>query len=354
MQGFQNISINDFSEYYQFNPKSDNYFYDSDNSLRDENSEFQQKDFLQFQEDNNTFSGENNGSFSNLGNMFENIIINPIQKSRNYDENILNENNSSTNIKSKLEKFNKNKELIFNIEKDLKKKEKTEEIKFLNKKRNPEKKYFHSKYDFDNMSRKMRSKFFGAIRIILNKALEEDEENKIKNEKFDKKIKKSEIPYKRSNIGFVNVNSEITQSTNIKYNQELLNKTIKNIFSENVSKKAKNFTKDELNYNKILIQKIEKDPEKVKTNKILNCGLLECLEHFRKEINEIKKPKPELKGLKELYDKIINDYEEKDKEFALNFKKNVDEYEKILMNKRPRKSRKETKKKYKNENDCNY
>jgi hypothetical protein len=213
---------------------------------------------------------DNNNSISNSLNL-EGIINNEESLNINNINNTLNQINeneydiSSTNYNSNSYKKNKNK--IFEITKDENKKK----AKLLNKKRNPEKKYIHSKDVFDNASRKIKSRLFEAINIILNKALEEDErknldDNVIKNKKLKGKTKIGEMPYKKGK-GFFKIDSDIKQSTDVKKNIELLNKTIKEIYCGNVSKKAANCSNDKLNYNKNFIQEIEHDPGKIKTKK---------------------------------------------------------------------------------------
>ena len=165
-----------------------------------------------------------------------------------------------------------------------------------------------------------------------------------------KKPKKiiSGILYKRSNGGFRKINSNISQSTDVNANKLLLNRKIKDIFSENTSSKA---GEDQLDYNKILIEKITLDKWKEKTNKILDCSFLECLNHFRKKRLDPFVFKEELKGLEDEYDRLIIQLEQKDKEYADAFKKSLDGYELFINMKKPRKKQNKNGKK---ENDNNY
>ena len=329
-----------------------------DNSLINEDDEFQSMaDNHNHREDLFTqlypFEGiDNNNSISNslnsegINNNEESLNINNIINTLNQ----INENEyniSSTNSNSNSYKKNKNK--IFEITKDENKKK----AKLLNKKRNPEKKYIHSKDVFDNASRKIKSRLFEAINIILNKALEEDErknldDNVIKNKKLKKKKKIGEMPYKKGK-GFFKIDSDIKQSTDVKKNIELLNKTIKEIYCGNVSKKAANCSNDKLNYNKNFIQEIEHDPGKIKTKKILEHSFMDCLAQFRKTITI-----PELEGLEEEYDSFIKELKEKDEDYALNVEGYIKNYEILTLRRKPRNKRKKTEKDDINQNKDNY
>lgn len=329
-----------------------------DNSLINEDDEFQSlADNHNHREDLFTqlypFEGiDNNNSISNslnsegINNIEESLNINNIINTLNQ----INENEyniSSTNYNSNSYKKNKNK--IFEITKDENKKK----AKLLNKKRNPEKKYIHSKDVFDNASRKIKSRLFEAINIILNKALEEDErknldDNVIKNKKLKGKTKIGEMHYKKGK-GFFKIDSDIKQSTDVKKNIELLNKTIKEIYCGNVSKKAANCSNDKLNYNKNFIQEIEHDPGKIKTKKILEHSFMDCLAQFRKTITI-----PELEGLEEEYDSFIKKLKEKDEDYALNVEGYIKNYEILTLRRKPRNKRKKTEKDDINQNKDNY
>lgn len=329
-----------------------------DNSLINEDDEFQSlADNHNHREDPLTqlFPLEdidNNNSISNslnsegINNNEESLNINNIINTLNQ----INENEyniSSTNSNSNSYKKNKNK--IFEITKDENKKK----AKLLNKKRNPEKKYIHSKDVFDNASRKIKSRLFEAINIILNKALEEDErknldDNVIKNKKLKGKTKIGEMPYKKGK-GFFKIDSDIKQSTDVKKNIELLNKTIKEIYCGNVSKKAANCSNDKLNYNKNFIQEIEHDPGKIKTKKILEHSFMDCLAQFRKTITI-----PELEGLEEEYDSFIKELKEKDEDYALNVEGYIKNYEILTLRRKPRNKRKKMEKDDINQNKDNY
>jgi hypothetical protein len=222
---------------------------------------------------------------------------------------------------------------IFSINKEPKIKVEENEIQnknLLGKKRYDEN---HTKNAFDNIVRKIKSKLFGAIIIILNKSLEEKkniEEKKIK-KKENQKEKKGEI----KNECFLKPEQPIILQTNVKENLELLDMKLREIFSKNVSQKVKNFSKEhQLNYNKNFIEKIKDDPRKQKTNEILDMTFFQCMEHFRGT-----KKYEALDGLEIEYENVIKDMND-DIEYKNNFIEHLRKFEILFRNKKPRKSKK--------------
>lgn len=121
--------------------------------------------------------------------------------------------------------------------------------------------------------------------------------------------------------------------SNIKFNQELLYKTIKDIFSDNIYGKITAFPKD---YNKKLIENLlnEKDciiQDYFKT--LFSLTFIQCLEHYRgtKFYNE-------LNGMRLLEED--ESIKKDDEELYEYYKYYFNNYESIINNKRSRKSRK--------------
>ena len=224
-------------------------------------------------------------------------------------------NNKSTVISTKKEKiFSINK--IKKINKKLGRKKLTD---------NKETKVLHDKYSFDNTVRKIKAKLFNAILAILNKSLEQEENN---NNTQQRKRK-----IKVRNGCFLKIEQKTIINTNIKDNLELLNTTLKKIFSRDVGKKVAKYSIHGENYNKNLIKKIEENNKKYKnTNDILNMTFFQCLEHFRKsEYYE------ELSGLELEYDNIINEMKKTEEEdYVGSFEAYLNTYEEIYKNKRPK------------------
>ena len=249
-------------------------------------------------------------------------------------------NNNIDNINTKEKTYNKieiiPKPKVFYIEK-IKKVNKNKRKNLLGRKRNSDKenlekssnKKQHTKNAFDNISRKIRGKIFGAVLIFLNKVFNEEEEIDLDDPIFPKgKQRKRKIPIQ--NVSFLQINQEIIIQNNVSENLDLLNKTLREIFSGSVSKKVKNYG---LDHNQLLIQKIKESKGKARTNKILDMTFLQCLEHFRKS-----KMYEELSGLELQYDNMIEEMNEKhEKEYMDNFVECLNNYEALYRQKRPKK-----------------
>ena len=173
----------------------------------------------------------------------------------------------------------------------------------------------HDKYKPDNIVRKIKSKLFESILIILNSSIYDKSKN-----------------YLSSNI-FLKIEQKIIKDTNVISNQNLLKTKLKNIFSNNVSDKFKNYG---LDYNKKLIIKIYKENIQTKTIAILERTLLECLEHFRGS-----KYYPELEGLENEYTNVITKFKEDGEtdDYINCFKEIINIFEEFYNNKKPRKTK---------------
>lgn len=242
-------------------------------------------------------------------------INNEIQLNILRDENTnftTNKNNKSkkNSISKNVSKFHKdmNKE---NLNKDGSKK------KLLGRKTsNSLDKGDHDKYKDDNIMKKIRITLLAEISNYINGKIEElYKNNNGEKTEIKKLLKLSEIKY--------NVNSE----------KELLNKTLKDIFTSLPI--SNRFIHYEKNSNEKLIQKLldENDVEKkIIFEKLLNLTFLDCLKHFRDE-----EKKPELEGMATI-EKVFKKFNEyKDYvNYVENFKKMVNNYEKILNKKNGR------------------
>lgn len=135
----------------------------------------------------------------------------------------------------------------------------------------------HDKYCYDNLTRKVKPKLFESIRNILNLSL-------------------SKKGYPKT---FLKIIQSLILNTNTEFNRDLLKSKLKDIFSNEVYSKVKNYDK---NHNKNLIEEIYKDNILTKTISILEKTLLECLEHFRGSKYYV-----ELEGLEEEYQAFIDE-----------------------------------------------
>ena len=116
----------------------------------------------------------------------------------------------------------------------------------------------------------------------------------------------------------------------IDFNKDFLNKSIKDIFSENITNRITYYDKD---HNKKVIDELIKEKAD-EFEKLFNITFIDCVEHFS-GINYI----PELKGLKlytELKEYIINKYSKNDESFYYNLEKFIKDYRRIIKDSNPR------------------
>ena len=133
----------------------------------------------------------------------------------------------------------------------------------------------HTKYSLDNIIRKVKPRFINSALNYINAQFK------------NKNIKLLKIICKQS--------KEINRNKNILW----LKNTMKNVFYEDISKKAKN---SNINYNRELIDKIymEKNEEKV----------IELLNHTVSDFMKLYCSKNKIKGMKQL-DEIIDELKRK-------------------------------------------
>ena len=179
----------------------------------------------------------------------------------------------------------------------------------------------HDKFAYDNVTRKVKTKLFDSILVVVNASTEEVVvENPKKNSKKQKIVK----PF------FVKIDQKIIKETKVEDNQQLFKTKLKDIFSNDVSKKYENLG---LDYNKNLIQKMYEENIQKKTIKILERTFLDCLKHFRgSQYYE------ELAGLEKEYTNVINDLKNKGEtdEYIEIFKELVGRFEEYYENKKAR------------------
>ena len=190
------------------------------------------------------------------------------------------------------------------------------------KKKGSSEKGIHNKYTSDNIIRKCKAVFINKLRNFIN--------NKIK------------IFYELDGQQFsdskklMKMNQQQIINSHVKYNQFFLNRTIKEIFSENISSRCNKYS---LEHNKNLINDLLKEKDKSRNiffKSIFSLTFLDCIKHIRED-----KIEDCLKGLQNLDEICQNlggddDYKESFKTYIVNF-------ENIINNKKSRKLRKNNK-----------
>ena len=240
-----------------------------------------------------------------------------------------NQEKKETNFNT--EKINKPK--IFYVEKMKKNKNKKKANNNLGRKRfddENKEKGLHTKFAFDNMAKKIKARTLEAIRIFLNNTISEEKKLEETEETFIQKEKKRKRKIKYEDEFILKIDQEITTTTDVTQNLELLQKTLREIFSNNLCKKNQSYG---LEYNKVLLNKIRENSKRVKTNEILDMTFLQSLEHFRKS-----KYYKELGGLEKEYDKMIDDMtlNEKEEDYIPCFIESLNKYEQLFKQKRPK------------------
>ncbi len=208
----------------------------------------------------------------------------------------------------------KNKELpIFEEKKIVKNK-----LKFGRKKKDSLETGKHNKYSGDNLFRKCKGIILNSLLVLINKIIAENYKD---DPNYDKNTKK-----------LLKINHRQIINSDVQFNKEFINKKIGDIFSDDITLRCRRYN---IKHNEILIQNLinEKDETKrILFRKIFNLTFLDCLNHFRgtkliKELNGLRK-----------YDEVCKNFEE-DEDYLYSFKYYIENYEKIMENKKWRKKK---------------
>lgn len=202
-------------------------------------------------------------------------------------------------------------------------KESTNDIKSDKEENTSSKKSAHTKFSDDNMRKKCKF-------IVLNHMM-----NYI-NQKIKEKYKY--IGHGITMKKIMTINKSQISNAKIDYNQIFMNKTLEEIFSDNISTRYTNYPQ---NKNEILIKEILNDEDEDKKRyfkKLFSLTFLDCLKHF---VNQ--KSIEELNGL-ELYEEMKKNPKElkkknidlNDKEYLVCLDYHLKEYAEILGRKRKR------------------
>ena len=176
----------------------------------------------------------------------------------------------------------------------------------------------HDKFSDDNMRKKCKNIVLKYILEFINRKIREKYFGKIGQGKFKKELKILKQEEK--------VNSTVDSD------KLFLNKSIKEIFSENISPRFSNYPPT---HNKIIIESLineEDEDKKIYFSSLFNITFLDCLKYFRGD-NIIK----ELDGFikfSSLEEKIKNEHGKSYVDLMLYYLKGFQE---IINNKKPRK-----------------
>ena len=183
----------------------------------------------------------------------------------------------------------------------------------------------HNKYSDDNSRRKIKRIIISELQDYINERIAYKYGNDIGEGMIKKRLMKlCQNQISNASIGF---------------NIDFLNKTLKDIFSEDVTGRITNYSSDR---NKEVIQELINNKDLVKRDYfegLFNLTFFDCLKYFRNDDIEPYKLQY-LEGFtkfNEIKDKF---YKKKDKNYINHISKYLNDYEKILFKKKPRKSKK--------------
>ena len=293
--------------------------------LFQENEEYLPYSFEQFdnEKEESIFEMEENKSDKN-----ESIFLKLNNQNNNMNKNTKEINLESLKIeKTTLEKtklvenlFQPNIYINLNISEPI---EPISEKKFLQKKRgrksksekNNEENGEHNKYSNDNMQRKIKHLIIKNTQDLINYNISEKDFSSPK---------------------LLTLNQEQIFNSKVEFNKAFLQKTLKDIYSENISNRYHKPS----NYNKTLIDNLinsGKEENKIFFKKLFDVKFIECLEHFRKS-----KEIDVLKGLT-LFDDLIKYKKDKnfeDKAYVKSITQLLMNYETIIGQKKERNRKK--------------
>ena len=183
----------------------------------------------------------------------------------------------------------------------------------------------HNKFSDDNVRRKTKHIVIKYVLKFINKKIIRLYDGNIGAGIFKKEL--------------LTINQKQITDATVEFNKMFLNKTLKDILSEDITTRFTNFPKD---HNKKLIEDLMNKSEYF--TKLFNLTFLQCLKHFRgSEIVE------ELKGLSGK-DKALEEFQ-KDENYANTLDYYFMNYEQITNNKRSRTSKKNTNQENKREEE---
>jgi hypothetical protein len=199
----------------------------------------------------------------------------------------------------------------------------TKERKLGRKTKNSCQKGAHDKYCYDNMTKKLKQLLMNSILNFVNTTIiKEEKETSAQKRKKNSKWKVNLTPC------LVKIDQNIIGNIKVEYNISLLNLSLKEILSKDITSKIKKFDKD---YNKKIIEEIYQKKQKEKTINILNMTLNQCINHLTNKEYYI-----ELQGLEKEYENIINKLKNSGEtdEYIELFKDLLGRFEEFYKNKR--------------------
>ena len=181
----------------------------------------------------------------------------------------------------------------------------------------------HNKFSDDILRRKCKHIILDNVFIFINQQIKKLYNNNIGDGYFKKQL--------------LTLNKEQKSKSNVKYDQEFLTKTLGEIFSDDISTRYSNYSKQ---HNKLLIKELINEDNFIKRvyfQKLFSLTFLQCLKHFRGE-----ETIQELEGMKIFKDiKYKLNKDDDDDNYIRKVEIYINTFEDIIYRKKFRKSRKE-------------
>ena len=284
-----------------------------------------------------------NDDFNLVESSFSKLECEKTELEFNFFENLLIFNQNTLNINEDINKditdnlyFIGNKRKL-EIENDFKKKKKTntllvKEINNIDDKmlefKNIEKimsmfedKIIHNEFKFDNITNRLKNNLMKSFLSFINKKIEE----------------KYELSEEMKDLKLYVLNNSLASNSNIKFNRDLINMTLKEIFSNKVSTKCKKVSQDQ---NKNAINNLLNDKDEERRNyfnKIFNLKFIDVLKYLRGETEGLEI----LEGLE--FDKVCWNKIQKKENLLRYFTLLMSCYEKLWEERKPRNREKKKK-----------
>ena len=249
-----------------------------------------------------------NSNFNNEISSLNYTLLNPQLYEETAEQNIYEEKINQNRLLIKPKENQKGNKERCEINYDPKKKEQSKQNTLGRKRKNDDSKGNHTKYTEDNIERRIKHLILKYSLKFINQKIK-----LIYNENIGDGIFKKEL---------LPIHQGIKSNNSAKFNISLLNKTLGEIFSENISNKYTSYFQ---NHNRVIIKKLldDKDEKIVYYfKKLFNITFSQCMDKFKgnnevKELegfltfNDIKNELPEEPEYIEAFQLYLTNYENK-------------------------------------------
>lgn len=175
----------------------------------------------------------------------------------------------------------------------------------------------HTKFSYDNLKRECKHLVIENVMDFINEKINIAYDGNIGDGLFKKQLMK--------------LNQEQKKNSSVEFNQIFLTKTLKEILSQNITKRIRFYKED---HNKVLINRLIEE-KKEEFESLFNLTFIDCLDHFigNKKIEELEG----LTLFSELKNSILEKYENDGESYYNNLELFMKDFKDIINNAKPRK-----------------